>query len=244
MKTPEELVTMTNQVLRKEAATLKVKDYWNLDKAKLIDAIMIAQGIIQDEILHPETEKEEEIYTDRHGKLLILNESAYFKVGNNWIKGIVTKFKEIEKEQYVCALLEGSEKTKMFHTNDCEIIKEGIKKPKINQEILKQINIPAVVIVGESNQSINNPLIKKQMETPESVPDKKEKKVKEPKVLKEKKIKEPKLSKEKKMIKFKIGEGIFESEVLKDFKHKGVQYYKVNIGGEKNKDINIKNVII
>ncbi len=169
MKTREDLTRMGNRELRKVAAPLEVKGYGSMTKADIIDAILTAQE-------SPSTGEE---YTDRHEKPLRVNMPAQFRVNNKWHKGIITKMKTIEGDQYVYALLEGFDKVKFIHTNDCEVLKEGIAAPVVDfapkttpavtveviggpeaLNIIKKANTPKVVVVGSDTTPIIVPVIK------------------------------------------------------------------------------------
>lgn len=131
MKTKEELNDMNTIKVRKEAASLNIKDYGKMDRAKMIEAILDAQ-------VHPVIGSEE-IFTDRHEKPLENGSTVHARVaGSSWFKGTVTKFKNIEGEQYIYVLLEGKEKDKMFHSVDVELDIAG--KPvttEINKPVTK-----------------------------------------------------------------------------------------------------------
>lgn len=128
MKTKKELNDMNTIKVRKEAALLNIKDYGKMDRAKMIEAILDVQS-------HPVISSEE-IFTDRHEKPLENGSPVRARVaGSSWFKGTVTKFKNIEGEQYIYVLLDGKEKGKMFHSIDVELDIAG-------KSVVTEINKP------------------------------------------------------------------------------------------------------
>ena len=105
-----------------------------MDKVKLIEKIKVAQAAT------PASDE----YTDRNSDIIAADDRANFRVGGKWFPGTITKFKSIEDDQYAYALLDGSEKVKMFHTMDVELdknakSKSNMKKKEVPQEQVEEV---------------------------------------------------------------------------------------------------------
>ena len=152
METKVELSGMTSMELRKLASKYGVKNYGKMVKVTLVDNILSTGGVTV----------ENDDFTDRHEKPIHIGDTANFRVQNKWFKGVVTRTKVIDKDQYVYALLEGCEKEKMFHTLDCEVDKvvtkvSAEKSPSVKEEIIETVPEPMPIPsvdpeVGESKE--------------------------------------------------------------------------------------------
>lgn len=121
MKTKIELMAMTIAELRKEASNQKVKNYGKLSKTELVEAVSASY----------EEKSQDESFTDSKGEVIQKGDKVSVRIGNKLFPGTISGMKKIENDQYVHVMLDGNDKTKMFHTGDVTKSKEDmlVKKP-------------------------------------------------------------------------------------------------------------------
>jgi hypothetical protein len=128
MKTKEELLKMTANELKEEAKSLKLKGYSDMNKDALARAISIAY------LAQKAKETENVEYTDQDEHPIKVTDRVFVRINNKMFPGTISSLKVIEKDQYAHVLLDGADKTKMFHTGDVKFIaNENILAPDEEQ---------------------------------------------------------------------------------------------------------------
>jgi len=112
MKTQIELQGMTSKELHNEAQTLKVKNYSKMGKAVLVTAILEAQNLLENPITD---------YTDLNEQVIEVGNTVDVRIGAKHFIGVITSLKTVETDQYAFVLLNGLDKSKMFHTGDIKL---------------------------------------------------------------------------------------------------------------------------
>jgi len=159
MRTRKELIPFTLEELQRMAKDEGI-DVLGRNKMGLISELLIKDKSPKPIIEESFGEIPDPVYTDRGGKQIFREETVNCRVGGKWFPGFISRFKKIEDDDYAFVLLDGAEKTKMFHTIDLEkisktkkvsalkIVPENIKKMaedlnKVGETI--KIEIPIVI---------------------------------------------------------------------------------------------------
>lgn len=127
MKTKEELSKLTLNELVDEAKALKLRGYSDMNKQALVTAIVIAHRAAaakEAAAILPAADPTVE-YTDCDEKPIGINDTVDVRINNKHFNGVITGLKVIEEDQYAHVLLEGQDKSKMFHTGDVKFVSKG-----------------------------------------------------------------------------------------------------------------------
>lgn len=172
MKTKIELMAMTIAELRKEASNQKVKNYGKLSKTELIEAVSASY----------EEKSQDESFTDSKGEVIQKGDKVSVRIGNKLFPGTISGMKKIENDQYVHVMLDGNDKTKMFHTGDVIKSKEDMLVKKPNGGVM----YIAPEVSGENSSNTDNSIGEVSVAQPkQSKPKSEEPKPKEPKSVDE-----------------------------------------------------------
>jgi len=135
MRTRKELISFSIEELRQMANDEGI-DTLGRNKMGLISELLIKD---KSEPLEVDSTLVEDIpdpiYTDRKGHQIFREETVNCRVGGKWFSGFISRFKKIEDDDYAFVLLEGAEKTKMFHTIDIEKV-EVKKSSKLSKSLI------------------------------------------------------------------------------------------------------------